>query len=419
MGALPHSHGSPASNLPKKESPVNRDQFGRDPESLSEKLRGRSNLDKQTGFSPLFDAVLADLPRLSSGHVCDMLVLVINMLSYGRYRDQGPRHVATLPVSTQELSEYCRCSVRDVQRQLVELESRGMIACKLVRNGAVKYAISLLYARWRELEDYAVWKRRQVVDIDSVSDDDEPDDTEPLEISREAVELFKRPAAVRPGRASRPARVTVGVREVVCQNDSATVDAAFTAVVQSGRLIVCASLKTGEQVAKGEDKGNAERHTRRLIPPNEGSSKKRSKSESNPLKCKIASLFDPILQRCGARLLSPDQTALDKACAEIGAMSYEYLESFMFQRDASVLGGCRAERAIKAPIHVVAIIREARQNWEAAQIAWRGRLLEMAPAVQVEQCELILASTDPDWSPADKEWARQRIEKLRARHLLR
>lgn len=363
MGALRQPKLSESKQRkPAKES---RDQFGRDPESPLEKLRGLSNLKAQTGFSPLFDAILADWPRLSSGHVCDMIILHVNRLSYGRFRDSAkdPRYTATLPISSAELAELCRCNVRDIQRQLREMEARGMISIKTVKlGGSVKYAISLLYADWQAIEDYAVWKRRQVVEIDDVETDEGEDDTAPPEVSKDATQLFRKAQSVRPGRATKAVKVEGGVKEVVCQNDSPTVDMTFSAVLTSGRLVFSAKPKTGEVEAKGEQEANADRRTRRALPPNEGSREKRSKSETHPRSSEIVNLFDPLLQKSGSRLLSPDFVSLQLACAEVGAMPHDALVYWVMKE------GGRGSRPISGPRTVAAIVREARQNWEAGKV---------------------------------------------------
>jgi hypothetical protein len=368
MGALRQPKLTEPKRKPVSTETRKLDRFGRDPESASELLRKQTDYAAQTGYSPLYHAALADLPRLASGCTCYALVLTVNMLSLGRPRSSGkdPHHEWTLPVSVLELAELCRANVRDIQRQLVELELRGLIAVKMLKKGGVKYAISLLYRDWQAIEDYAVWKRRQVVAIDDAAEEDEEEDAEQLEISRDAVHLFKKPAAVRPGRATRAAKVTVGVREVVCQNDSPTVDAAFSAVVQSGRLVVSATFKTGESEAKGEEKGNAERHPCRTIPPNEGIEKKRSKGETHPRAAEIVNIFDPLLIKSGSRLLSPDENALRLACAELGSMPKDALLYFVMRP------GGRGSRPIANPKAVASIVREARQNWEA------GRQVERA-----------------------------------------
>lgn len=333
------------------------DRYGRDPESPSEKLRSSTDFERGTGYSPFFNAVLADLPRLSSGHTCDMFVLVVNHLSVGR----TPRSAFTLPISSADLAELCRANVRDIQRQLSELEDRGMISVKTVKNGTVKYAVSLLYSKWRELDDYAVWKRRQVVAIDEAGDDTETDDAEALPISKDAVNLFSKPAAVRPGRATRAAKVSVGIREIVCQNDSAAVDLVFNPVVQSGRLVITTTCANSESKAKGEDKGNAERHPCRAIPPNKGKVKTPGKVASHPRSAEVVNIFDPLLMKSGSRLLSPDNGSLMAACAELGAMPHDALLYFVMR------AGGRGSRPISAPSAVTSIIREARQNWEASQ----------------------------------------------------
>ncbi len=423
MGALRQPRPSePVRKPPAVET--KRDKYGRDPNSPLEQLRGHTDYETETGYSPLYDGALADLPRLTSGNVCTLFLLVCNMLSLGRQRAKGSkRFLSTEPISALDLAVLCHPSgaagVRDIQRLLSELPERGLISVKQLKNGTTRYVISLLYSKWQGLEDYAVWKRRQVVEIDSAAEEAEADDSDLTPISKDAVVLFKRPAVVRPGRASRATRVNVGVREVVCQNDSPTVDIVFSAVVQSGRLVVSSTSQAiaqkGESEAKGEDKGNAERHPCRALPTNEGSGQKRSKGESYPLENKVSALFDPILQRSGARLLSPDQDALRRSLAELGAMPYEYLEGFMFRRDADSMGGCRAERKIGKPIHVVAIVREARQNWEQQAIAYRSQILAMHPQGQAQACRQIIEAEGGDWTAGDKDWARSRLAKLEGR----
>src|SRR5258708_3274812 len=141
MGALRQSLTEPSRKPPAVER---LDKYGRDPGSTPERLRAQSDYAADTGYSPLYHAALADLPRLASGAVCYALVLVVNMLSLGReHKRNEPRHACTLPISALDLAELCRANVRDIQRQLSEMKDRGMIACKTIRvNGGVEYAIS-------------------------------------------------------------------------------------------------------------------------------------------------------------------------------------------------------------------------------------------------------------------------------------
>jgi hypothetical protein len=358
MGALRQPNVSKQS--PKKPPATETrklDQYGRDPESLPEKLR------TQTGYAPFYHAWNADIPRLlGPSAVARDLISQVNRLSLGRSREsKEPRYEWTLPISAAELAELCACNVRDIQRQLKELSERGIIGLKTVKNGSVKYVISLLYSKWQELENYSVWKRRQVVAIDKPEPDEESEaDKDQMPISKDAVQLFKKPASVRPGRATRAAKVNVGVREVVCQNDSPTVDAAFSAVVQSGRLVVSATFQISESKAKGEDKGNAERHPCRALPANEGKVNT-GQLLPHPRAEEILSLFEPLLRKSGARLLGPDTVALKSACAEVGDMPHDALVYFVMRE------GARGSRPISGPRVVASIIRECRQNWEARE----------------------------------------------------
>ena len=357
MGALrqPRPTESPLKKQPVSET--RRDQYGRDPESPAEKLRTQSDLDRDSGYAPLYHAVLADLPRLSSGAVCYAFVLMVNMLSLGRGVDAKSkrRYQSTLPISVADLAELCRANVRDIQRQLADLEERGMIAVKpLGKPNERKYVIRLLYREWQKCEDYAVWKRKQVVSIGDMPDDDEGEgDEDQLPITKYAVKLTAKPQSVRPGRASRAVKVKVGVREVAFQNDSA-VDVAFHAVVQSGRLVVAAQSAVSE---KGEDKANVARHGCRALPTNEGD--KNSGEHLTRTAEKISALFDPLLQKAGSRLLSPDRHALDAAVREVGPMPHEFLIHFVMTQ--------RASRPISAPKVVQSIVKDARAHWERTE----------------------------------------------------
>src|SRR5437762_2001617 len=120
------------------------DKYGRNPDSLPEKLRGQSDYEKDTGYGPLYHGMMADLPRLLGGSaVAWSFVMTVLRLSLGRgTKAKEPRNVWTLPISAIELSELCCANVRDIQRQLSELAERGVIATKQVKNGTVKYSIS-------------------------------------------------------------------------------------------------------------------------------------------------------------------------------------------------------------------------------------------------------------------------------------
>ncbi len=374
MGALPQTRHL---NVPLRKGPAAEvrklDRYGRDPESPAEKLRG-------PGFSPLYHSMLADLPRLVEGSAAGWsLVMTILRLSLGRPHaaDKG-RHEKTEPISTAELAEFCRVNVKTIQRQLDEMAQRGVITCEIQRakkGGFIKYVLSLNLAEWQKLEDYPVWQRRQIKAInDPPAEGDDTEDSDQIPISKEAVHLFKRPAVARPGRATRAAKLTVGAREVVCQNDSPTVDVSFLAVVQSGRIVVSATVADSEVKAKGERKAN---DTHVALPSHGGNGSAKGETKANDThvalpshggsgkvntlharSVEICKLFDPLLSRWASPLLSMDSAALRKACDELGFMPGEFLTHWLMRPDG------RGARRISGPLAVAAIIREARGNWE-------------------------------------------------------
>ena len=393
------------------------DQYGRDPESAGERLRAQTDFEADSGYAPFYHAVLADLPRLASGAVCYAFVLVVNMLSYGRGIDKQTkrRYESTLPISTNELAELCRANVRDIQRQVDELSERGMISVKRVGRDR-KVVISLNYRKWRELDDYAVWKRRQVVQIDSVEQDDAGDD-EPLPISKEAVKVFKAPQMVRPGRATKARKIDVGIRELCVVNDSPHIDARIDAVIDSGRLTVSASF--APEVVKGESKANDRRHSRRLPDSSDGAQQAKVRRTTDDthvvippdegIANQVITLFDPLLQKSGSRLLSPDTKALKEACAELGAMPRDFLVHYVMTQ--------RASRPISGPKAVAHIVKDARLHWEveqkraSAHQKKQQEIEEISRAQSVAQYRKILANPD-GWSESDLAFVREQLAEL-------
>lgn len=198
MGALRQPRITEGSDL-RKPPNSETDKFGRDKNSLPERLRLRGD-----AWAPRPIAAEADLHRLASGAVYYAFISIVNTLSLGRPRGpKEPWHEWTEPISAAEIAEYTGANVRDIQRKIAELKERGMIAVKTVQVGGVqKYEISLLYSKWRALDNYSVWKLRQVVPIDE-SQGQEVEDETPVAIEKGAVRLTRKPQRVAPGRSSR------------------------------------------------------------------------------------------------------------------------------------------------------------------------------------------------------------------------
>ncbi len=381
-----------AENLKKPPAVESRklDQYGRDPASPVEQLRGG------TGFSPLFHAMLADLPRLVEGSAAGWaLVMTILRLSLGRPHDADKgRYEKTEPISTAELAELCRVNVKTIQRQLDELSERGVISRESKGAKTGKYVLSLRLSEWRKLPDYPVWQKLQIKAVDDSPADDETEDSDLTEISKDAVHLFKKPAVLRPGRASRAVKVNTGIKEFVCENESPTVDASFKAVVQSGRLVVSATFAKSESKAKVNDthvvspsqpksESQAKVNDTHVV---SNSSNTDSKRVTHARAGEIANLFDPLLQRSGARLLSPDLSALKAACAEIGDVDHDFLLHFVLGPKG------RGARPISGPRAVAAILKECRQNWDkhraaAGEIESQERRCKCGKAISIDgQC---------------------------------
>lgn len=358
------------------------DRFGRDPNSALEKLRGQTDYDKDTGYSPLYHAVLADLPRISGHSAVGLLMLLqVLRLSLGAPREGKGRNVWTAPISTTELAELCGANIRDIQRQLDEGESRGVLAVKQVRKGStLKYSVSLLLSKWRSIEDYAVWKRRQVVAIDEALGQDEPvEDESPIEISTDSI-VVKKPQRIAPGRASKAVKVNAGVTEFVFQNDS-EIPAVCSAVLQSGRFV--ATVKC--EIAQGENKAK-KLQTRDVhvagLPPNEGSTKSETPRQTNgngklqlpplpPRAAELHRIFDPLLAHSGASLLSMDGSRKysDLACVNVGDCDHDYLCKFV------------AHRTIKSVTIIPDICGEALASWRVA------KTLDAVPSLRGDRSE--------------------------------
>ena len=360
-----------------------------------ERLRSRTNYDKGEGWSALPHAAFVDLLRLSSGEVCLKFIWAVNIaLSSGEARTPKEAwDAATDFRSSQEWADSCASNVRDIQRQMESLrccdskcrpgcvEHRGMIAVKSIKvKSSIKHSISLLFRKWGELDSFAVWKRRQVVAIDATVDEPEESDNDLTEVSHDAVHLTKKPQTVRPGRASRALKISVGVREMSFENTSETVDAVFQSVVTSGRLVVSATFRKGESEAKGEVKEKVARHACREVPANEGTLPIPAKECIHTRAAELVKLFDPFLSRCHVGLLATDPTTLQSACEAVSDCDHDFLVKFVVNR---------AARPVKSSGAVTGICADALASWKASKILDGTRLA--APAKKQGFADGVLA----------------------------
>src|ERR1035437_6817584 len=345
-----------------------------------EKLAARTNYDKGEGWCAFPFAAFADLLRLSSGEVCWRFIMAANAaLSLGNRSPKEAWSSWTDERTSQEWADGCLVNVRDIQRQIAELQERGMIAVKQVKKGTiVKYSISLLYPKWGKLESYAVWKRRQVVAIDEALDEEVADEASAV-ISKDVVRLTKKPQRIAPGRSSRAVAVNVGVSSFRFQSADLRLDLIHNTVIQSGCLIVSVASQVSEGKAKGEENKNVTHVAD--VPTHGGSTKGETPRQLND-NCKVQSpqaaaishsraaelvkLFDPILARSAARLLSGDLKSLQAACEAIADCDHDFLARFD-----------RLTRDIKSPLHIPDICREALASWKASKVLTGAGLLSM------------------------------------------
>jgi len=203
-----------------------RDQFGRDPECPSERLRNQTDYEADTGYAPLYHArwrICRGCRRVPSA----MPSSVCNMLSFVGEGSRLEAIRGNVAISAQALADLCGRTCGHPTPACGD-GRRGMIRAKMVKRG--EYAISLLYRDWQGLEDYAVWKRKQVVAIDEAPADEARMRNAP--ISKDAVRLFKQLLLL--GLGATRAFVFGRSERGRLSNESSSVDAAFSAVVQWG-----------------------------------------------------------------------------------------------------------------------------------------------------------------------------------------
>ena len=337
--------------------PSKLNQYGRDPGSPSERLRASSDYDTEKGYSPLFHAFLADLPRLSSGNSCTLLLLTLWAKSAGRGRAKTEKRPEwTLNLSITDLAQICRCDVRTIEREIKSLEQRGLAEIRRPVRGEIEARL-----RYRDWESLADFKPSNVVEITQT------EDVTPELTKEDAAQpgnqrvTGRLPLQIAAGASSKPYVVNCGVKRFRCKVEG-PIDLGITAMVHQGELLVVCkasdeSLKRVSSSHAFNNLGNSPRHPSQSLPTNGGITKPPQKSVTHPRAAELAKLFDPILAGSHARLLSDDSSSLLAACAAAGACDHNYLVKFAVQR---------AERPVKSPLHVKTICADALASWKAS-----------------------------------------------------
>lgn len=330
------------------------DQYGRDPNSPAEKLRRRTDYEKRSGWVPLPFAFLADLPRLTSGQACSMLILMIHADAQGRRRyPNEPPPDWTNAHSLEYWASLCRCDIRTVQRERDQMKARGMV--EFTVDTKRRTAFRLLYREWQAIPDYSEWIKTH----------------SPVEPKAEAPAVeteLKFRATVQHGSHSKPFRLGSPVQSFQLENRG-KLDFKFEALVKAGVLVLAASeiAKRIKGEEHGEEKANTQdesmsykererhgRHSTFASSSPEISVTRRTQGE-HPRAAELSSLFDPLLLRSCNRSLSADTVALECACNAVGDIDHDFLVKWIIER---------AERPIRSPKHCGTMLKECRKNWE-------------------------------------------------------
>lgn len=360
LNPLPGERKQPA----KAARPSKLNQYGRDPQSLGERARESSDYDTEKGYAPFFHAFNADWPRLSSGHVSDVLFMWVLSKSLGRSFKKGePRPQSTLPFIVEEVASVLLCDVRSIERELAGWHARKV--AKVTREGKGLVSVELLYRGWEALPNY-----KNMVSIETggpSAEDATPVDAEKPQATR--IELTKAPLPCKAGRRSKSVKIECGIKRFHLINPSA-VDFDITAVVQAGDLGITIRA-TEEWLREAVKRIPVSNGINNLdSPPRHGSdglaretiAKAKSKAKAidytHPRAAELAAIFDPLLKKSRARLISEDSVSLLKACEEYRSLPKDDLLHFLMAGDSP-----RAARPISSPKHVAAIVREAVGNW--------------------------------------------------------
>jgi hypothetical protein len=361
MAAYTQPNPADSRKTPTQAKTSGRNKYGRDPNSPSERMRVSDYEQKDNPpFVPLPMSFYADMPRLSSGVAGFALVLVLWGKSGGRaVKKNQPRPEWTLELPVSELAQLCHCDERTIERELQSLEKRGMAEVKRPAKGKIE--ARLRYREWEAIPDY----KAQVVEMPKR--EEEPAEPEP-EVKEEATPgtqrvTGKRPIRMAQGALSKVFPVTTGVKSLQFRRDGprdCPIDLDFSCVIQAGELLIKTTVpddwrqKLDVHFSRSNESSKLQekpRHVRRGEDNNHV-------TVDHPRATELTTLFDPLLGKSGAKLLSMDSSALQSACEAVMDCDHEYLTKFAINRASS---------PITNPRHVKLICKEALAAWKASK----------------------------------------------------
>lgn len=263
MGALQRT-------LFNKQTVVRKDPQAPDPESLPERLRKETDLEKGTGFAKLFGAYIADLSQiLTSSPQWSIVSVSLIRARIVKTKGAEPRR-KTPPLAVPDLALMNGCTERHIERELKNLSAEGNEILRVERDGRGLVVLEPLTENWPKIARDKALKKPPAIAEEPDPGAGEEEDQEPQPIAKEAVKVF-RARGVRAGRASRPAPIHAGVKSLRLENRTDW-DLRYDAVVDRGELVVVASSE-GQKSAPLEARSNGIReidHRKRHICRGEG-----------------------------------------------------------------------------------------------------------------------------------------------------
>ena len=380
-----------------------------------DKLRAETNYNAKriSGHAPFPKAALGECFRLTSMAGSRVLSLLIVKATGRRVRPTDAFLEVTEPLSTMQIAELCRFDRRTAQREIDDLLARGVIASTMVKKGL--YEFQPLFRDWASLPD---WKPN-VVEI-RPAEVEEPEELEEEEKAKTVTKVTQKPIFVQAGKKSKALPVECGVASI---QFSADVDAAWSAVVRGGKLLV--NLEQAKQAVSENGQSSeinnlnsVRRQHGRLTEAEAGRTAATGKGETKakepanyPRAGELSSLFDPFLLRSCKKTLSGDRQALYAACQAIADTPHAFLVEAVQER---------AARSISSPRVVAVICKEITHNWRQskdmpAAIPTRGpgapRTARQEPgkATAAQEAEDLRWLAENDADPVVREHAKRRL----------
>jgi hypothetical protein len=194
-------------------------------------------------------------------------------------------------------------------------------------------------------------------------DADAHDESEEMPVRPGTVRLTREPLTVRRGHKSRSIPVKCGVKSVRMDWEARSLDLQFSAVVDSGELVISGSLPDEQTERRKQDAKPSESvtsddslgHGRPRHPANEGS-RHPANEVTHPRAEELAKVFDPLCYRHCERTLSAESKYFDSACSNIGDTPHDFLVKAAIARGARRL----------EPHHVPALCSQIQKDWKAS-----------------------------------------------------